>query len=215
MNVQTQFLYAEPTVNDFGSYILKIKQFHPDAIWVSLVGNPTYSWARQLAQSGYKGYVLTGDAEYQSAQFLEKEGQDANYALTNAVTYPTAVTPKTLPFYKAYQKATGIYPAAYYAVNEYDGMQAAFEAMRRSGGLTGDTEHDRAAIQKGLESITQQKPFEGIRGSAESFAPLEQGHHMVGSNIVIAQIQNGKQVPVWPEDVASAAGTKFVDPRTH
>jgi branched-chain amino acid transport system substrate-binding protein len=212
LNADTQWLYAEPSVNDFGAYILKMQQFKPDAIWVSLVGNPSYSFARQLAQSGFKGYVLTGDAEYASSNFLSQEGPEAQLNLINSVTFPSPVTKLTLPFYHAYAQKYGVTTAAYYAVQEYDGMLAVFEGMRRSGGLNGKLSHDREAIERGLKKITGGYPFVGLRSKREFFTSIRLGHRMPYSPVV-TQIQGTKEVPIWPQEVAKAAKVQFTDPR--
>ena len=210
---ETQSSYVEANVNDFGPYILKIKQFQPDLIWVSLLGNPVYSFARQLAQSGYtSGYVLDGDGEYGSSKFLAQEGQDANLAMVNAVTFPTSVTPLSMPFYDSYKAQFNISPAAYYAVDEYDGMLAFFEAIRRSGGLNGDLKHDRKAVETGLGKLTPSNPFVGVRSAKEYFLGVDQGHREPVP-LVITQIQNGHYAVVWPPDAAKSADGKFIDPR--
>lgn len=212
LDVQTQWLYAQPTVTDFGPYILKIKDFKPDAIYVNLVGTPTYSWARQLAQSGYSGFVLTGDSEYASSSFVTTIGKDANLDLVNADTYPAPVTPLSLPFYNDFKASYNVNVAAYYDVQGYDGMLSLFEGMKRSGGLTGDVTHDRQAIENGLKKIDKSHPYQGVRSATEYFGGISSGHKMPTS-LVVTQIQDGKTVPVWPLNVAKAANSKFIDPR--
>ncbi|HET7055453.1 MAG TPA: ABC transporter substrate-binding protein [Thermomicrobiales bacterium] len=211
LTVQEQVTFVPQGTTDFASYILKIKDFAPDVIYADVVGG-SLAWARQLSQSGYTtGYVVIGDAEYVQADFLSQASTEANLSLVVSVTVPSSVTPVAEAFYKDYAAKFGA-PASNYAVQQYDGMLALFEGIRRSGGLTGDVAADRAAIVKGLAQITEAAPFVGIRSGTAFFSSLETGHKMP-ANAVITQIQDGKFVPVWPADVAQAAGGTFIDPR--
>jgi branched-chain amino acid transport system substrate-binding protein len=188
--------------------MLKLKQFNPDALIFHWAGTPTFAFVDQLYDSGMgKRVVVYGIGDYSAPDFPARTAPKTNLHLVHAITNKAAITPLTVPFFEAYEKATGKAPP-YYAVQQYDSMLLMFEGLRRVKELTGDVAKDRQAIRDALDTITQSKPVTATRGTLH-FEPLEKGHRVLAPAAVV-QIQSGERVLVWP---AGPAAGKFIDPR--
>jgi branched-chain amino acid transport system substrate-binding protein len=121
---------------------------------------------------------------------------------TSAGLSGAAVTSRTAGFYKAYQQRFHINQPAYGAYSTYEAMYALADALKRTQGKAkGD------ALVKALETTN----IEGVMGRI-SFYGLDSpfAHELVadadpakGASVVAFQWQQGKQVIVWPQRLAT------------
>jgi branched-chain amino acid transport system substrate-binding protein len=107
-----------------------------------------------------------------------------------------AVTPKTIPFATAYQKRYGVTPS-YAGYTSYDDVYILAEAFRKAGGTDADK----------VVTALEQTDWVGTIGHVEYLgrdSPFTHGMR-IGQGFIgglLVQWQDGKQVTVWPKDVA-------------
>lgn len=187
-----------PDTTDFTPVFNKIEGQKPDVIvtGISHVGvQPTVQWHDQQVPIPMIGI----SSQATSSTFYK----DTNGA-TESVIYQTisapdvAVTPKTLPFVKAYEKRFGITPA-YCGYTAYDEVYYIADAIKRAG----STEPDK--LVDALEKTSWQGTIGKVefygRDSAFTHAMKVSPEFVAG---MLVQWQDGKQLTVWPADIANA-----------
>ena len=120
--------------NDLRTEILKIKQFHPDAVFVEInnVGN-LGSFMKQVKQLGLVATVFT-TADAQNQDSVSKFG-----SYMEGMTYPFPATPSSTAytsFVKEFQKKYGVLPSSPSAITTYNAVQALLEVLK-NGARTG------------------------------------------------------------------------------
>ena len=108
------------------------------------------------------------------------------------------MTPKTLPFVKAYEKRYNITPA-YCGYTTYDEVYFIADAIKRAGG----TDPDKIVDE--LEKTS----YVGTIGKVEFYGRDSEFTHAIKVSPeyiggMLVQWQGGKQVTVWPNDIANA-----------
>jgi branched-chain amino acid transport system substrate-binding protein len=187
-----------PDTTDFTPLFEKIEGEHPDIMvtGVSHVGvQPTVQWASQ--QVPIPMYGVSSQAT--SSTFWKDTNGSADSVMFQSVAAPdVAVTPKTIPFTNAYVKKYGITPA-YCGYTAYDEVYYIADAIRRAN--SPDPEK--------LVTALEQTNWEGTIGRIQFNGRDSQFTHAMKSGAgtvtgLIVQWQNGKQMTVWPENVANA-----------
>jgi branched-chain amino acid transport system substrate-binding protein len=186
-----------PGTTDFSPIFKKVEALKPDVMvtGISLVGvQPTSQW-HQL-QVPIPMYGVSGQAN--TSTFWKDTNGGADGVIYLMVAAPdVAVTPKTIPFAEAYIKRYGKTPA-HSAYAAYDDVYIIADAIRR----TGSTDPDK--IVEGMESTD----WVGTIGRVQ-FLPKDNkfAHGLrMGPGYVtglMLQWQDGKQVAVWPDQVAT------------
>jgi branched-chain amino acid transport system substrate-binding protein len=128
--------------------------------------------------------------------YLEGHWSELDGAIMDIRWYPGPHTPKTQPFLEAFKQRYG-YDATNWAVQGYDGVLVMFEAIKIAGKI------DKAAIRDALLKVD----MDCVWGHRK-FTPLEDGQRMP-TETVVAQIQDGKFVPVWPLSLAQSMESKW------
>ena len=108
-----------------------------------------------------------------------------------------AVTPRTLPFAEAFKNKFGNYPS-YCGYTAYDEVYYVAEAVHRAGSLDSDK----------LVTALEQTDFLGTVGRVQFLPkgdPHVHGLRTGGTTIkgLVVQWQNGKEVAVWPANLAN------------
>ncbi|HVY18285.1 MAG TPA: ABC transporter substrate-binding protein [Rhodopila sp.] len=186
-----------PDTTDFTPIYNKIEGEKPDVIvtGISHVGvQPTVQWQQQ--QVPMPMYGVSSQAT--NATFWKDTNGATDGVIFNVVAAPdVAVTPKTIPFAKAYAAKYGAAPG-YAAYQAYDDVFMWADAIKRAGGT--DPDKMVAAMEK--------TDYVGTIGRIE-FLPKDNqfAHGMrIGDGYItglMAQWQNGKQVTIWPAKVAT------------
>ncbi len=186
-----------PDTTDFTPIFNKIEGEKPGVIMtgISHVGvQPTVQWQSQQVPTAMFGV----SSQATSSSFWK----DTNGA-TEGVVYQTvsapdvAATPKTIPFTNAYVKRFGNVPA-YCGYTAYDEVYYIADAIRRAG----STDPDK------LVAELEKTDYVGTIGRVQFYGPSDEYTHALkfGKGLItglMVQWQKGKQVTVWPTDVAN------------
>ncbi|HVV41793.1 MAG TPA: ABC transporter substrate-binding protein [Nitrobacter sp.] len=187
-----------PDTTDFTPIFNKIEASKPDVIitGISHVGvQPTVQWKNQQVPIPMFGIS--------SQATNETFGKDTNGAadgvLYQGVSGPgLAITPKSLPFADAFRKKYGNFPS-YCGYTAYDEVYYIADAIKRAG----STDSDK------LVAALEKTDWEGTIGRVQFYGKDNQFTHGLkyGKGLItgaMLQWQDGKQVPVWPKEVAKA-----------
>ena len=186
-----------PDTTDFTPIFNKIEAQKPDVIitGISHVGTqPTVQWKSQQVPIPMFGI----SSQATNSTFWKDTNGAVEGVFYNAVSGPgVAVTPKTLPFVEAYQKKYGNFPS-YAGYTSYDDVYMIADAIKRAGGT--DPEKMVTAMEAtnyvGTIGTIAFKP----KGDPNPHA-LKTGKGFITG--LMLQWQDGKQVNMWPADVAN------------
>ncbi|WP_425327288.1 ABC transporter substrate-binding protein [Rhodopseudomonas palustris] len=187
-----------PDTTDFTPIFNKIEGSKPDVIitGISHVGvQPTVQWKNQQVPIPMFGIS--------SQATNETFGKDTNNAsdgvLYQGVSGPgVAVTPKSVPFAENFKKKYGNYPS-YAGYTSYDEVYYIADAVKRAG----STDSDK------LVEALEKTDYEGTIGRVQFYGKDDPFTHGLkyGKGLLtglMLQWQDGKQVAVWPPEVAKA-----------
>jgi branched-chain amino acid transport system substrate-binding protein len=187
-----------PDTTDFTPIFNKIEGQKPDVMitGISHVGTqPTVQWKSQQVPIPMFGI----SSQATNSTFWKDTNGATEGVLYQAVSGPgVAVSPKTLPFVEAFQKKNGNTPS-YSGYTAYDEVYMIAEAVKRAG----STDSDK------LVDAMEKTDYVGTIGRV-SFRPKGDPHvHALrtGKGYItglMLQWQDGKQVNVWPKELAKA-----------
>ena len=188
-----------PDTTDFTPIFSKIEGQKPDVMitGISHVGTqPTVQWKSQQVPIPMFGI----SSQATNSTFWKDTNGATEGVLYQAVSGPgVAVTAKTLPFVEAFVKKYGNNPS-YAGYTSYDDVYMIAEAVRRAG----STDSDK------LVEAMEKTDYVGTIGRV-SFKPKGDPHvhglrtgpgYITG---LMLQWQDGKQVNIWPKDLAVGA----------
>jgi branched-chain amino acid transport system substrate-binding protein len=186
-----------PDTTDFTPIFNKIEGLKPDVIitGISHVGTqPTAQW-----KSGQVPIPMFGISSQATNSTFWKETNGATEGvLYQGVSGPgVAVTKRTLPFVDAFEKRYGHTPS-YCGYTAYDQVYYIAEAVKRAG----STDSDK------LVDALEKTDFEGTIGRTVFLGKDDPHVHglKTGKGYItglMLQWQDGKQVNLWPTDVAN------------
>ena len=177
------------TATDVTAELSAIERAGADIVFTILSGPVGISVGRQMGERNMKAIAFGINVEAQKDEFWQATAGKANYIATLDTFAEVEMTPKTIPFVKAFKarfKRAPTYNAATYDVIHH--LKSAIESV-------GSTDADKivAYFEKG-EHV-----------GAGSTASFDKRHDLVwapGKTAGIAvQWQNGEKVPFWPPDV--------------
>lgn len=186
-----------PDTTDFTPIFNKIEGAKPDAIitGISHVGTqPTVQWKQQQVPIPMFGI----SSQATNSTFWNDTNGAVDGVLFQAVSGPgVAVTPKTLPFVKAFQAKFGNVPS-YCGYTAYDEVYYITDAIKRAG----STDPDK------LVSALEQTDYVGTIGRVQFKGKDTPNPHAlkVGPETItglLLQWQDGKQVNLWPTNLAN------------
>ncbi|MBN9040605.1 MAG: ABC transporter substrate-binding protein [Rhizobiales bacterium 62-47] len=185
-----------PDTTDFTPIFNKIEAAKPDVIitGISHVGvQPTVQWKNQQVP-----IPMLGISSQATNSTFGKDTNDAsNGVLYQGVSGPDVpVTPKSLPFAEGFKKKFGNYPS-YAGYTAYDEVYMIADAVKRAGSTDADKMVD--ALEK--------TDWEGTIGRVQFYGKEDKFTHGLkyGKGLItglMLQWQDGKQVSVWPKEVA-------------
>lgn len=186
-----------PDTTDFTPIFNQIERQHPDVIitGISHVGvQPTVQWHDQqvpIPMAGQSSQATNGT-------FWKDTNGAAEGVITRSTASGVALTPKTIPFTDAYTKRYGL-PPAYCGYSSYDMVFVIAEAIKRAG----------AADPDKLVDALEQTDYLGAAGRLQFRDRKDPLTHALkyGPGLITGvhlQWQNGKQVAIWPANVANA-----------
>src|SRR5580698_7866554 len=187
-----------PDTTDFTPIFNKIEGANPDVMitGISHVGvQPTVQWKNQQVPIAMFGI----SSQATNSTF----GQDTNDAsdgvLYQGVSGPgVAVTPKSIPFAEGFKKKYGNYPS-YAGYTAYDEVYYIADAVKRGGSTDADK----------LVDALEKTDWEGTIGRIQFYGKDDPFTHSIkyGKGLItglMLQWQNGKQISVWPKEVAKS-----------
>ena len=186
-----------PDTGDFTPIYNKIEAAKPDLIvtGVAHVGvQPTVQWQNQQVPIAMTG--ISGQAT--AATFWANTNGGTQGVLFDSVAVPgVAVTSKTIPFADGFKKRFGNAPS-YAGYMTYDAMYYVAEAVKRAGAVEAD---------KLIEAL-EKTDMEGTVGRIQFYGRDDEFTHSIkyGAGLmqsVLAQWQDGKQVAIWPTEIAT------------
>ena len=175
----------------------KIEAAKPDLIVTGIahVGvQPTVQWQNQKVPIMMTG--ISGQAT--SSTFWANTNGGTQGVLFDSVALPgVALTEKTIPFADAFTKRFGGAPS-YAGYMAYDAVYYTAEAIKRAG----STEADK------LVEALEKTDWTGVAGRTQFYGKDEPFTHSIkyGPGFItglLAQWQGGKQVAVWPAQIAT------------
>jgi branched-chain amino acid transport system substrate-binding protein len=186
-----------PDTTDFTPLFNKIESEKPDVIVTGIahVGvQPTVQWQSQQVPVPMFGI----SAQATSSTFWKDTNGAAEGVLIESVSAPgAAITPTAISFTDNYTKRYGITPA-YDGNTAYDEVYYIADAIKRAG----STDPDK------LVAALEQTDYVGTIGRVQFYGKddafphaMKQGADFVSGLVV--QWQDGKQVTVWPPDIAT------------
>ncbi|MBV9782790.1 MAG: ABC transporter substrate-binding protein [Acidisphaera sp.] len=186
-----------PDTTDFTPLFNQIEAKHPDVITtgISHVGvQPTVQWASQQVPIPMAGI----SSQATTTSFWRDTNGAAQGVLVDENAAPdVAVTPKTIPFATAYAKRFGITPG-YAGYSAADDVNIIAEAVQRAGSTDAD---------KLVEEL-EKTDYVGTYGKVAFYGRNDQYTHALkyGPGYIttlVVQWQDGKQVTLWPENIAN------------
>lgn len=193
----TDTVVFSPGTNNFAPIFSKIEKNHPDVIIVGFaqVGvKPTVQWHNKRVPSLMAGV----NSQAGTSSFWKDTNGATEGVMTESAGAPgAAVTPKSVPFEKAYRKKFGSAPA-YNAFSTYDSIYFLKAAIERAG----STDPDK------LVSALEKTDYVGTWGTIKFQGKNDKYTHGLvygksGVTGIEFQWQNGKQVAIWPEHAAT------------
>jgi branched-chain amino acid transport system substrate-binding protein len=185
-----------PDTTDFTPIFNKIESSKPDVIitGISHVGTqPTVQWKNQQVPIPMFGI----SSQATNSTFGKDTNNASDGVLYQGVSGPdVAVTPKSLPFAEGFKKKFGNYPS-YAGYTAYDEVYYIADAVKRAGSTDADK----------LVAALEKTDWEGTIGRVQFYGKSDEFTHSIkyGKGLitgVMMQWQDGKQVSVWPKEVA-------------
>jgi branched-chain amino acid transport system substrate-binding protein len=186
-----------PDTTDFTPIYNKIEGQKPDVMitGISHVGvQPTVQWKSQQVPIPMLGI----SSQATNSTFWKDTNGAADGVLFQSVSGPgVAVTSKSVPFADAFNKKYGNFPS-YAGYTAYDEVYYIADAVKRAG----STDSDK------LVEALEKTDWEGTIGRIQFYGKEDQFTHGLkyGKGLItgmISQWQDGKQVAVWPPEIAN------------
>ncbi len=185
-----------PNTNDFTPIFSKIEKYKPDVLiigWSHAALKATVQWHEQHIPAPLVGV----NAQATASDFWQKTNGATNWVVTQAEGSPAPITPKTIPFVKAYKKMFHTLPA-YAGYTTYDAIYVLKNAIEKSKSTNPNK------LVKALEKTN----YVGVMGHIEFYSKSEPFTHGIKwgkgyATGVMLQWQNGKLVTIWPADAAT------------
>jgi branched-chain amino acid transport system substrate-binding protein len=183
--------------SDFTPIFQKIEAAKPDVVvtGVGIIGNkPVVQWHNQQVPLLMMGYNAQAGA---SAFWKETSGATNGVATFTAASEDSPLTPKTVPFAKAYLARFNTTPAAH-SFATYDAIYLLKDAIERAGSSDADP----------MTNALEKADYVGASGRIVFQGPDDPLTHDMkfGEGFVTGvsiQWQNGKQVTIWPRSAAT------------
>ncbi len=186
-----------PDTGDFTPIYNRIEAAKPDLIvtGISHVGvQPTVQWKNQQVPLAMTGMNSQATA---SSFWNDTNGATEGVIFQSLAVPGAAMTDKTIPFGEAFKKRFSSAPS-YAGYMAYDQVYYVADAIKRAG----STEADK------LVEALEKTDWTGVAGRTQFYGKDEPFTHSIryGTGYVtglLAQWQGGKQVAVWPPQIAT------------
>jgi branched-chain amino acid transport system substrate-binding protein len=177
------------TATDVTAELAAIERAGTDIVFTLLSGPVGITVGRQMGERGMKSVAFGINVEAQKEEFWQAAAGKAQYVSTIDTFAEVEMTPKTVPFVRAFAARFGKPPT--YNAGTYDAIFVLKEAIEKAGSLDADK----------LVPVLEKMSYVAAFGILE----FDKRHDPVwgpGKNTGMAvQWQDGKKVPFWPPQV--------------
>ena len=177
------------TATDVTAELAAIDRAGADIVFTLLSGPVGITVGRQMGERGMKGVAFGINVEAQKEEFWNAAAGKAQFVSTIDTFAEVEMTPKTLPFVRAFRAKFGKPPT--YNAGTYDAIFLLKEAIEKAGSTDADK----------LVPVLEKTSYVAAFGVLE----FDKRHDPVwapGKNTGMAvQWQDGKKVPFWPPQV--------------
>jgi branched-chain amino acid transport system substrate-binding protein len=174
---------------DFAAVLDKVKTAKPDVLVVASIRlDDLVAVTRQMKELDFNVKMLSSLPYGLLPEYHQRLGPDAEFVYSGSFWEAGLPNPGNREFVAEYEREFSRAPAVQSA-NAYAGCQLLVEAMRRAGGTDSDKLRD---VLLPLKTKT-------VLGD---FAVDERGFQ-IGHRAITIQWQDGKQVVVWPDELAA------------
>ncbi len=176
-----------PGTTDFSAILNKVKAAKPDVLVANYIPAEVIAMTRQMRDLdvNVKMYSATPGGGF--LDYYKALGKTAESVYAGSYWDPGLPYPGNREFVAAYQTELNHAPS-FLSASSYAGCQLFIEAVRRTGGLDSDK------LREELQQVKTKTVF-------GDFAVDERGFQ-IGHKAITIQWQDGKQVVVWPDEVA-------------
>ena len=178
---------------DFRPILNKFRASSPDILLTSSYADDGIAIARQIKEVGLNTKVVAIDTASSMISFIQQVG-DQSENIVSAVSWSPDVKYEGTPQLYERLKAQAKEEPSFYEAEGYLALTVAADALRRAESL------DREKVRDALAKTDLKTPVTDV--TFESFDGFK-GQNPIKS--VIIQIQDGKHVTVFPENLASQA----------
>lgn len=176
---------------DFRPILNKFRSANPDILLTSSYADDGIAIARQIKEVGLNTKVVAIDTASSMMSFIEQVG-DKSENIVSAVSWSPDVKYEGTPQLNERLKAAAKEDPSFYEAEGYLALTVAADALRRAKST------DREKVRDALAATNLKTPVTDV--TFEEFDGF-MGQNPIKS--VIIQIQNGKHVTVFPENLAS------------
>ena len=174
---------------DVTAELAAIERAGADIVFTLLSGPVGITVGRQMGERGMKAVAFGINVEAQKEEFWQAAAGKANYVATLDTYAEVEMTPKTVPFVRAFKSRYGKMPT--YNAGTHDAIYLLKEAIEKAGSI--DAEKLIPVLEK-LSYVGAGAIIEFDKRHDPVWAP--------GKNTGIAvQWQDGKKVAFWPPQV--------------
>ena len=178
-----------PTATDVTAELSAIDRAGADMVFTALSGPVGIVVGRQMGERKMKAVVFGINVEAQKDAFWQATAGKANYLATLDTYGEVEMTPKMIPFVKAFKERFHRSPT--YNAGTYDAIQLLKQVIEQAG----TTDADK------LVPIIEKTTFVGT-GAILEYDKAHDPIWGIGKDTGIAvQWQDGKKVPFWPGQV--------------
>ena len=186
-----------PTATDVTAELSAIERTGADIVFTVISGPTGIVIGRQMGERNMKATAFGINVEAQKDGYWQATAGKGNYLATLDTYSEVEMTPKMIPFVKAYKGRFGKAPT--YTAGTYDAIQMLKEAVEKAG----TTDADK------LVPVIEQGKFVGTG----AFLEYDKAHDPIwgiGKDTGIAvQWQDGQKVPFWPGSVKGMKPYRF------
>jgi branched-chain amino acid transport system substrate-binding protein len=176
---------------DYKAVLQRVKQANPDVIYFCsyLLDAVTLMRQSQEVDLNPKYYTSAGTG-FAAAEFPTPKGagKNAEYTFSVSQWLPEAKWPGSKEFDAEYAKRYGSHPA-YHAIQAYESLHAAAQAMNNANSMDGEKIRDA---------------IKNLNMPSTSFGPVKFENGQNQHPVLITQVQAGKYHVVYPQDAADS-----------
>jgi branched-chain amino acid transport system substrate-binding protein len=174
----------------------KFKRLKAQAIIGEIYGSSAPILYEQWYELKVPAIIAHMGATAAAGSFIKENSKFMEHSIVNVRWWPAAYSPVSEPMMAAYKKKTGRDPTNF-SVQAHDSALVAIDAIEKAASLDADK----------ISAILSTTTFQTAWGDRK-FTSLQEGHRMP-IETVVAQVQDGKAVPIYPDAVAKSAGGAY------